>query len=167
MTDPYLTSHAVLVRIKFISFWVPATCLSSNTFISEARGQRFKSGVGQIRHSVANGSPPLGHFFKWSCVARRRNNVEMGPSNSLHSSASYWCHASLFSLTKLHEKWNVSNSTSAIFNFIIKHFFYFYWKSFLSNLRLLYSVFFPRILTDLRTNFIKFGLSTTFRPSQR
>ena len=32
--------------------------------------QRFKSRGGQIRHSVANGSPLLQHFFERSCVSR-------------------------------------------------------------------------------------------------
>ena len=43
---------------------------SGNAFVSEAGGLRFKSRAGQIEHSVANGSPPLRHFFERSCVAR-------------------------------------------------------------------------------------------------
>ena len=31
----------------------------------------------------------LRHFFQRSCVAHRRNDVEMGPANSLHASAKY------------------------------------------------------------------------------
>ena len=48
----------------------PASWSSGNAFVSGAGGLRFKSRVGQIGHSVANGSPPLRHFFEWSCVAR-------------------------------------------------------------------------------------------------
>ena len=42
---------------------------SANAFLSGAEGQKFKSRAGQIEHSVANGSPPLRHFFERSCVA--------------------------------------------------------------------------------------------------
>ena len=38
--------------------------------VGRAGGPRFKSRAGQIGHSVANGSPPLRHFFERSCVAR-------------------------------------------------------------------------------------------------
>ena len=31
---------------------------------------KFKSRPGQIGHSVANGSPPMRHFFEKSCIAR-------------------------------------------------------------------------------------------------
>ena len=48
----------------------PASWSSGNAFVSGAGGLRFKSRAGQIGHSVANGSPPLQHFFEWSCVAR-------------------------------------------------------------------------------------------------
>ena len=34
---------------------------------------RFKSQASQIGHRVANGSPPLLHFFKKSCVTRKCN----------------------------------------------------------------------------------------------
>ena len=37
-------------------------------FNSEAVGQRFKTRAGQIRQSIANGSPLLRHFFRRSCV---------------------------------------------------------------------------------------------------
>ena len=43
--------------------------LSGNAFVSGAEGLRFKSLAGQIGHSVANGSPPLRHFFERSYVA--------------------------------------------------------------------------------------------------
>ena len=43
---------------------------SGNAFVSGAGGLRFKSQAGQIGHSVANGSPPLRHFFERSCVTR-------------------------------------------------------------------------------------------------
>ena len=46
-------------------------CWSSrNALVSGAEGLRFQSRAGQIGHSVANGSPPLRHFFERSCVAR-------------------------------------------------------------------------------------------------
>ena len=48
----------------------PASWSSGNAFVPEAGGLRFKSRAGQIEHSVANGSPPLRHFFERSCVAR-------------------------------------------------------------------------------------------------
>ena len=48
----------------------PAGWLSGNAFVSGAEGLRFKSRPGQIGRSVANGLPPLRHFFKQSCVAR-------------------------------------------------------------------------------------------------
>ena len=41
---------------------------SGNAFIYGAKGLRFKSGAGQIKHRVVNGSPPLQHFFEGSCV---------------------------------------------------------------------------------------------------
>ena len=47
-----------------------ASWSSGNAFVSGAGGLRFKSRTVQIGHSVANGSPPLRHFFEWSCVAR-------------------------------------------------------------------------------------------------
>ena len=53
-----------------ISGEVPASWSSGNAFVSGAGGLRFKSRAGQIGHSVANGSPPLRHFFERSCVAR-------------------------------------------------------------------------------------------------
>ena len=51
---------------------------SSNAFVSEAGGLRFKSRAGQIEHSVANGSPPLRLFFESSCVARAQRRGD-GP----------------------------------------------------------------------------------------
>ena len=48
----------------------PASWSSGNAFVSGAGGLRFKSRAGQIKHSVANGSPVLQHFFERSCVAR-------------------------------------------------------------------------------------------------
>ena len=43
---------------------------SGNVFVSGTGGLRFKSRAGQIRHSVANGLPPLRHYFERSCVVR-------------------------------------------------------------------------------------------------
>ena len=48
----------------------------------------FRSRAGQIEHSVANGSQPLRHFFERSCVVGR-DDAEMDPANSLHTSAYY------------------------------------------------------------------------------
>ena len=48
----------------------PASWSSGNAFVSGAGGLRFKSRAGQIGLSVANGLPPLRHFFEWSSVAR-------------------------------------------------------------------------------------------------
>ena len=60
---------------------------SGNKFVFGAGGLRFKSRAGQIEHSVANGSPPLRHFFQKSCVGvlPGHNDAEMGPANSLHA----------------------------------------------------------------------------------
>ena len=46
------------------------TKFKGKAFVSGASGLRFKSGAGQIGHSVANGSPPLRHLFERSSVAR-------------------------------------------------------------------------------------------------
>ena len=64
---------------------------SGNEFVFGAGGLRFKSRAGQIEHSVANGSPPLRHFFKKSSVGvlPGHNDAEMGPANSLHALAYY------------------------------------------------------------------------------
>ena len=48
----------------------PARWSSGNAFVTGVGGLRFKSRADQIEHSVANGSPPLRHFFERSCVAR-------------------------------------------------------------------------------------------------
>ena len=58
---------------------------SGKAFASIAGGLRFKSRGGQIGHKIANGSLPLRHFFEKSCVARRCNDAEMVPINSLHA----------------------------------------------------------------------------------
>ena len=47
----------------------------------------YKSQVGRIEYGIANGSPPLEHFFKRSCVACWRNDPGMDPANQLHASA--------------------------------------------------------------------------------
>ena len=64
-----------------------ASWSSGHAFVSGAGGPWFKSRAAQIGQSVANALPSLRHFFERSCVARRRNDVEMGPANSLHASA--------------------------------------------------------------------------------
>ena len=64
-----LSSKTKLIsKITFASI-IHFSWSSGNAFISGAGGLRFKSRTGQIGHSVANGSPPLRHFFEWSCVA--------------------------------------------------------------------------------------------------
>ena len=52
-----------------INLFVPASWSSGNAFVSGTGSRRVKSRAGQIGHSVANGSPPLRHFFERSCVA--------------------------------------------------------------------------------------------------
>ena len=79
-----------MVIVCFSTFFSgPASWSSGNAFVSGAGGLRFKSQNGQIGHSVANGSPPLRHFFERSCVAREQisKDAEMGPANSLEISA--------------------------------------------------------------------------------
>ena len=41
---------------------------SSIVIVSETGGLSFKFRIGQIAHSVANGSSSLQHFFERSCV---------------------------------------------------------------------------------------------------
>ena len=66
-----------------------ATWLSINAFLFEAGSRRFKSWAGQIGHNVANGLLPLRHFFEKDVLpaGASRNDVVMGPANSLHASA--------------------------------------------------------------------------------
>ena len=45
---------------------------------------RFKPWADQIGHSVANGSPPLQHFFE-RAVLLGRNDTKMSPANSFHA----------------------------------------------------------------------------------
>ena len=61
-----LVEHC-LVLPKFNK--IPASWSSGNVFVSGAGDLRFNYRVGQIRHNVANCSPPLRHFFEKSCVA--------------------------------------------------------------------------------------------------
>ena len=53
--------------------------LAGDAFVSVAGGLRFKSLASHDGHSVANGWPPLQHFFKGSCVEREFNNADTGP----------------------------------------------------------------------------------------
>ena len=64
-----VTQWQALVRVIGVDC-EPASWSSGNAFVSGAGDLRFKSRAGQIGHSVANGSPPLRHFFERSCVAR-------------------------------------------------------------------------------------------------
>ena len=59
---------------------------SGNTFVSEAKGLRFKSRTVQIGLNVANGSPPLRQFYQRSCIVRAQWRAD-GPENSLHTAA--------------------------------------------------------------------------------
>ena len=61
--------------------------VEQNAFVFGAGGLRFKSRAGQIEHNAANGSPPLRHFFKKSCVSRKGNDTWMGIANSLDAMA--------------------------------------------------------------------------------
>ena len=49
---------------------LPASWSSGYALVSRVGELRFKSQAGQLRHSVANGSPPLPHFFETNSVAR-------------------------------------------------------------------------------------------------
>ena len=53
---------ATINNLKKLNF--SASWSSGNAFVSGAGGPRFKSLAGQIKHSVTNGSPSLGHFSK-------------------------------------------------------------------------------------------------------
>ena len=57
---------------KGLTLESPASCSSGNSFVSGAEGLGFKFWAGQIEHSVTNGSPPLRHYFKRSCVVREQ-----------------------------------------------------------------------------------------------
>ena len=48
----------------------PVSWWSGNAFVSGAGSLRFKPQAGHIGHSVADGSPPLRHFFERSWDAR-------------------------------------------------------------------------------------------------
>ena len=45
--------------------------------VSKAGGLCFKSCADKVEQSVANGSRPLRHFFKRSCVARKYNDADI------------------------------------------------------------------------------------------
>ena len=65
----FLATH--VMHSKSLRLQKPSTIswLSNNKFVSGAGDLKLKSPAGQIGHSIANGSPPLRHFFKMSCVA--------------------------------------------------------------------------------------------------
>ena len=65
---------------------MPASWSSGNAFVFEAGGLRFKSRVGQIGHSVVNGSPRCDISLK-EAVTPGRKDAEIGPANSLRASA--------------------------------------------------------------------------------
>ena len=74
-------------RLNIIHASGSALWSSGNAFGTGKGGLRFKSRTVHVGYSVANGSPLLRHFFQRSGVARRRNDAEMGPTNSSHISA--------------------------------------------------------------------------------
>ena len=51
------------MALKYLIFFQPVSWLSGNAFVSGMEGLRFKSRVGQIGHSVANGSPFIAAIF--------------------------------------------------------------------------------------------------------
>ena len=56
---------ALRFTFRLVKFAIqPASWSSGNALVSGAEGLRCKSWVGQIGHGVANGSPPLRHFFE-------------------------------------------------------------------------------------------------------
>ena len=72
-----IVCNAVCLQVTFfsvmsrtVSTFSPVNWSSGNAFVAGAGGLRFKSRAGQIGHNVANGSPPLRHFFERSCVVR-------------------------------------------------------------------------------------------------
>ena len=71
ITKAYLNESKVkiksIVLIKLLNndfISKPGSWSSGNVFFSGAGGLRIKSRAGQIGHIVANGSPPLQHFFR-------------------------------------------------------------------------------------------------------
>ena len=66
---------------------LPASCLSGNAFVSETGGLAFKSWADQLDTML----PTARHRCKVSskrAVLHRRNDVEIGLTNSLHASTS-------------------------------------------------------------------------------
>ena len=95
--------HLESNKLKKVSKFQPACCLSDKAFVSGAGGMGFKSHTCQVGHSVANGSVPPQHFFERSCVARDvrcRNDAKMGPANSLHASTKFSMYNEIFDSIK-------------------------------------------------------------------
>ena len=71
-----------MIKITWLNFLIIVlkfkSWSSGNAFISGAGDLRIKSRVGQIRRRIANGSPPLQHFFETSCAARAQGRAD-GP----------------------------------------------------------------------------------------
>ena len=73
-------------KLKYVlqkKFFFVFKLSNGNAFVSGAGGLRFIFRDSQIGHSVANGSPPLQYFFERTI----RNDADIGPANSLHTSA--------------------------------------------------------------------------------
>ena len=66
----------VLLDLSSCIHILPYRWSSGNAFVSGAGGLRFKSRISHIEYSVASGSPPLRHFFFWSCVTRAHWRVD-------------------------------------------------------------------------------------------
>ena len=66
--DIIFTQHKILLSKSDIeSIYFPIKFKSNgNAFVSGAGDLGFKSRAGRIGHSVANGLPPLQHFFETS-----------------------------------------------------------------------------------------------------
>ena len=66
---------------QYIILQSSVSWLSRSAFVFGAGSLRCKSRASQIEHSVANGSAPLQHFLKKTCVSRRSNDTWMGTSS--------------------------------------------------------------------------------------
>ena len=75
-----------LYSFNNLSYCSPTSWSSGNAFIFWCGRSEIQFLFQSNEHSVANGSPPLGHFFKWSCVGGSAD-AEMGPINFFHALA--------------------------------------------------------------------------------
>ena len=76
INDPFIVVCIYCMEYGLFLLFITYTLIindslsSGNTFVSGAGGLRFKSLASQTERNVANGSPPLRHFFERSCVAQ-------------------------------------------------------------------------------------------------